>query len=91
MTSTTIALGHVGAHVDNNEGQEQEAQLLPENTLTFKSTNAGAGDFALPPVDGGLYAWAFLCGCFLMEALVWDKRTKLARTRLCRLTRQANA
>jgi len=91
MTSTTIALGHVGAHVDSNEGREQEVQLLPENTLAFESTNANAGDFALPPVDGGLYAWAFLCGCFLMEALVWGKRIKPARTRLCRSTRQADA
>lgn len=30
-------------------------------------------DTPLPPVDGGIHAWAFLVGCFFTEALVWGK------------------
>ncbi|OAX84668.1 hypothetical protein ACJ72_00960 [Emergomyces africanus] len=28
-------------------------------------------EFSLPPTDGGIQAWLFLAGCFVVEAIVW--------------------
>jgi hypothetical protein len=33
---------------------------------------------SLPPVDGGIHAWLFLAGCYVMEALVFGKMVKSA-------------
>jgi hypothetical protein len=33
---------------------------------------------SLPPVDGGIHAWLFLAGCYVMEALVFGKRVQCA-------------
>ncbi|KAK2744377.1 hypothetical protein FQN57_004272 [Myotisia sp. PD_48] len=47
--------------------EEREEEEAGANVILHRTEH----EFSLPRADGGLRAWLFLAGCFLVEALVW--------------------
>ncbi|EEP80141.1 predicted protein [Uncinocarpus reesii 1704] len=64
----------------DSEATELQAQFSrPGGTIAGSLRYSGGrederhipSELALPPVDRGVHAWAFLVGCFFIEALIW--------------------
>ena len=74
------SLAVAGARSDDSDTC-QDGLFAPANTEALKELTESSGitvtgcnnssDDKIPPMDGGVAAWKFLAGAFVMEALQW--------------------
>ena len=70
----TIELPQLHPQTSSPDSDDREALYENGNEILRAQDNQQQSDqemFSLPPADKGLRAWAFLAGCFFIEALVW--------------------
>lgn len=84
MATSNIELDHI--RVDDIADHKRRHSSINRQPAANESVDvpsiSAAGDFALPPADGGRQAWLFLAGCFLMEGLVWGKKFQVYASQL---------
>jgi hypothetical protein len=74
MTSSSEpALGKADVHSEPKMGIQHDQMLATADAEVAEkvSSQTDPESEVLPPVDGGIQAWLFLAGCYMMELLVF--------------------
>ena len=62
------------SRINHNSIDSETSPLLRGETRSVSVPDSET--FYIPPPDHGKAAWLFLAGCFVIEGLVWGKRSK---------------